>query len=108
MQGHPLAIDGILYYSSPYNQIYALDGATGQMIWTYKHKLNEDLVARQTHSPYNRGIVAGYGNLYMGTLDGKLAAIDMKTGEQVWRFFTAGGNDGTESDARKTWGGDSY
>ncbi|MEO6023204.1 MAG: PQQ-binding-like beta-propeller repeat protein [Burkholderiales bacterium] len=160
LQGIPLAIDGVLYYSSPYNQIYALDGASGQVLWTYKHKLNEDLVARQTHSPYNRGIAAGYGNLYMGTLDGKLAAIDMKTGklnwetklvdsekltvgftgapllvkdkviigaqggewpdrgpifgvnaktgEKVWRFFTAGGNEDTPSDARKTWGGDSY
>ncbi|OYW16986.1 MAG: hypothetical protein B7Z52_07535 [Burkholderiales bacterium 12-64-5] len=59
LQGFPLAIDGILYYSSPYNQVYALDGATGKMIWTYKQKLNEDLVARQTHSPYNRGLAAG-------------------------------------------------
>jgi len=74
LQGFPLAIDGILYYSSPYNQVYALDGATGQMLWTYKQKLNEDLVARQTHSPYNRGIAAGYGNIFIGTLDGKLAA----------------------------------
>ena len=72
LQGFPLAIDGILYYSSPYNQVYALDGASGQPVWTYKQKLNEDLVARQTHSPYNRGIAIGYGNIYMGTLDGKL------------------------------------
>ena len=84
LQGFPLAIDGVLYYSSPYNQVYALDGATGQVLWTYKQKLNEDLVARQTHSPYNRGIAAGYGNIYMGTLDGKLAAIDMKTGKLNW------------------------
>ena len=77
LQGFPLAIDGVLYYSSPYNQVYALDGATGQVLWTYKQKLNEDLVARQTHSPYNRGIAAGYGNIFIGTLDGKLAAIDM-------------------------------
>ena len=160
LQGFPLAIDGVLYYSSPYNQVYALDGATGRMIWTYKQKLNEDLVARQTHSPYNRGIAAGYGNIYMGTLDGKLVAIDMLTGKlnwetklidsekltvgftgaplmvkdkviigaqggewpyrgpifgvdakygtQVWRFFTVGGNDGSASDRRDTWGGDSW
>jgi len=160
LQGFPLAIDGVLYYSSPYNQVYALDGATGQMLWTYKQKLNEDLVARQTHSPYNRGIAAGYGNIFMGTLDGKLAAIDMKTGklswetklidsekltvgftgapllvkdkviigsqggewpyrgpifgvnaktgEKVWQFFTAGGNEGTASDRRDTWGNDSW
>ena len=84
LQSFPLAVDGVLYYSSPYNQVYALDGATGQMLWTYKQKLNEDLVARQTHSPYNRGIAAGYGNIYMGTLDGKLVAIDAKTGKLNW------------------------
>ncbi|HZP85849.1 MAG TPA: PQQ-binding-like beta-propeller repeat protein [Burkholderiales bacterium] len=84
LQGFPLAIDGVLYYSSPYDQVYALDGATGQILWTYKQKLNEDLVARQTHSPYNRGIAAGYGNIYIGTLDGKLAAIDAKTGQLKW------------------------
>lgn len=160
LQGHALVIDGILYYSSPYNQVYALDGATGKMIWTYKHKLNEDLVARQTHSPFNRGLAAGYGNLYMGTLDGKLAAIDAKTGKlnwetklvdsekltvgftgaplvvkdkviigaqggewpyrgpifgvdaktgkELWHFFTVAGNEGTKSDRRDTWGGDSW
>ena len=160
LQGFPLAIDGVLYYSSPYNQLYALDGATGNILWTYKHKLNEDLVARQTHSPYNRGIAAGFGNIYMGTLDGKLAAIDAKTGklnwetklvdsekltvgftgapllvkdkivigaqggewpyrgpifgvnartgEEVWHFFTVGGNDNSPSDRRDTWGNDSW
>jgi len=160
LQGMPLAIDGVLYYSSPYNQVYALDGASGKILWTYKQKLNEDLVARQTHSPYNRGIGAAYGNIYMGTLDGKLVAIDAKsgklnwetklvdsekltvgftgaplvvkdkvvigsqggewpyrgpifgvnakTGDKVWEFFTVGGNEGTKSDRRDTWGGDSW
>jgi alcohol dehydrogenase (cytochrome c) len=160
LQGFPLAIDGVVYYSSPYNQVYALDGATGQMLWTYKQKLNEDLVARQTHSPYNRGIAAGYGNIYMGTLDGKLVAIDMKTGklnwetklidserltvgftgapllvkntvvigsqggewpyrgpifgvnaqtgQMTWQFYTVAGNEGTPTDRRDTWGGDSW
>ena len=160
LQGFPLAIDGVLYYSSPYNQVYALDGATGQMLWTYKQKLDEDLVARQTHSPYNRGIAAGYGNIFMGTLDGKLVAIDMKTGKlswetklldsakltvgftgapllvkntviigaqggewpyrgpifgvnaqtgkETWKFYTVGGNEGTPSDRRDTWGNDSW
>lgn len=85
LQGFPLAIDGVLYYSSPYNQLYALDGATGRPIRVYKQKLNEEeLVARQTHSPYNRDIAAGYGSIHMGTLDGELVAVDMKTGELKW------------------------
>ena len=84
LQSFPLVADGVLYYSGSYNQVFALDGATGQMIWAYKQKLNEDLVTKQTHSPYNRGIALGYGNVYMGTLDGKLVAIDMKTGKLNW------------------------
>jgi PQQ-dependent dehydrogenase (methanol/ethanol family) len=84
LQSYPLAVDGVLYYSGSYNQVWALDGATGEVLWQYKQKLNEDLVAKQTHSPYNRGLAAGDGNLYMGTLDGKLVAIDMKSGKQVW------------------------
>src|SRR6202521_2391897 len=84
LQGYPLAADGVLYYSGSYNQLWALDGATGQVLWQYKQKLNEDLVAKQTHSPYNRGIAIGFGNIYMGTLDGKLVAVDMKTGKLNW------------------------
>src|SRR5438105_532539 len=84
LQSFPLVADGILYYTGSHNQIFALDGATGNLIWAYKQKLNEDLVAKQTHSPYNRGIAIGFGNIYMGTLDGKLVAVDMKTGKQAW------------------------
>src|SRR5207244_6521532 len=76
--------DGILDYTGPHNQRFALDGAAGNLIWAYKQKLNEDLGSKQTHSPYNRGIAIGFGNIYMGTLDGKLAAIDMKTGKLNW------------------------
>lgn len=160
LQSMPLVADGTLYYSGPYNQVFALDGATGEVLWYYRQKLNEDLVSKQTHSPYNRGIALGMGNVYMGTLDGKLVAIDMKsgdlkwevklldsehltvgftgaplfvkdkvvigsqggewpyrgpifgvnakTGEEVWKFYTVGGNEGTKSDARNTWGNDSW
>ena len=159
LQSYPLVVDGILYYSGSYNQVWALDGATGEVLWQYKQKLNEDLVAKQTHSPYNRGIAIGYGNIYMGTLDGKLVAIDMKTGKlawetklvnsekltvgftgapllvkdkviigaqggewpdrgpifgvdartgkQLWRFYTVGGEEGN-GDARNTWLNDSW
>src|SRR3977135_3461944 len=46
LQSFPLVADGILYYSGSYNQVYALDGATGELKWAYKQKLNEDLVAK--------------------------------------------------------------
>ena len=84
LQSTPLALDGVLYYSGSYSRVYALDGATGKTIWAYAPELDEELVAKQTHSPYNRGIAIGHGNLYVGTVDGRLIALDLKTGKPVW------------------------
>jgi alcohol dehydrogenase (cytochrome c) len=84
LQTMPLAADGVLYYSGSYSRVFALDGATGKLIWSYFPDLNEQLVAQQTHSPYNRGVAIGLGNVYVGTVDGRLIAVDMKTGKPVW------------------------
>src|SRR6266571_4788484 len=84
LQSTPLALDGVLYYSGSYSHVYALDGATGKTIWSYTPELDEELVAKQTHSPYNRGIALGQGNLYVGTVDGRLIALNLKTGKPVF------------------------
>ena len=80
----PLAKDGILYYSGSYSKVFAVKGDTGEILWSYVPKLDEETVARQTHSPYNRGMAMGDGKLYVGTVDGRLIALDMKTGQPVW------------------------
>src|SRR5271168_3637442 len=84
IQSMPLAKDGVLYYSGSYSRVFALDGATGKVLWTYFPELDDQLVARQTHSPYNRGMAMGDGKLYVGTVDGRLIALDMKTGKPAW------------------------
>jgi alcohol dehydrogenase (cytochrome c) len=84
LQSMPLAADGKLYYSGSYSRVFALDGATGQVIWSYFPALDDELIARQTHSPYNRGVALGQGKVFVGTVDGRLIALDMKTGKPVW------------------------
>ncbi len=84
LQSMPLVADGILYYSGSYSRVFALDGATGKLVWSYFPELNDALVARQTHSPYNRGLALGEGKVFVGTVDGRLIALDMKTGKPVW------------------------
>ena len=49
LQSMPLVADGTLYYSGSYSRVFALDGATGQVKWTYFPKLDDDLVKAQTH-----------------------------------------------------------
>jgi alcohol dehydrogenase (cytochrome c) len=84
LQSTPLVADGVLYYSGSYSRLFALDGATGQVKWTYFPELNEDLIATQTHSPYNRGIALGFGKIFVGTVDGRLIAVDQNTGKPAW------------------------
>src|SRR6267378_3139730 len=84
LQSMPLVADGTLYYSGSYSRVFALDGATGQVKWSYIPKLDEELVSAQTHSPYNRGIALGMDKVYVGTVDGRLIALDMQTGKVAW------------------------
>ncbi len=84
VQSMPLAKDGVVYYSASYSKVFALKGDTGEVLWSFVPKLDDDLVARQTHSPYNRGMAMGDGKLYIGTVDGRLFALDAKTGQPVW------------------------
>ena len=84
LQSMPLVADGILYYSGSYSRLFALNGATGQVKWSFFPQLDDDLVAVQTHSPYNRGIALGNGKVFVGTVDGRLIAVDMETGKPAW------------------------
>src|SRR6266704_4320134 len=61
LQSTPLVVDGVLYYTGSYSRTFALNGATGELIWSYFPELDEALIARQTHSPYNRGAALGEG-----------------------------------------------
>src|SRR4051794_9798896 len=84
LQSMPLAADGVLYYTGSYSRTFALNGATGEVIWSYFPELDEALIARQTHSPYNRGVALGDGKVFVGTMDGRLIALDAKTGKVAW------------------------
>src|SRR6266567_58674 len=84
VQSMPLVADGVLYYTGSYSRTFALNGATGEVIWSYFPELDEALIKRQTHSPYNRGVAIGEGKVFVGTMDGRLIALDMKTGKPAW------------------------
>ena len=67
LQSMPLVSNGVLYYTGSYSRVWALEAATGKPLWSYFPKLNDDLVAAQTHSPYTRGIAIGHGKVFVGT-----------------------------------------
>ena len=82
METAPIVVDGVMYITTSYNHLYALDAATGKEFWHYKHKMGP--VTTFCCGPNNRGVAVMGDRLYMGTLDAKLLAFDAKTGKVLW------------------------
>jgi len=82
METSPIVVDGVMYITTSYNHLYALDAATGKEFWHYKHK--QGPVMTFCCGPNNRGVAIMNDRLYMATLDAKLLAFDAKTGKVLW------------------------
>ncbi|HEX2219225.1 MAG TPA: PQQ-binding-like beta-propeller repeat protein [Gemmatimonadales bacterium] len=82
METAPIVVDGIMYLTTSYNHVYAVDAATGKQFWHYKHKMGP--ITTFCCGPNNRGVAIHGNHLIMGTLDAKLVALDAKTGKLVW------------------------
>ncbi len=82
METAPIVVDGVMYITTSYNHIYALDAVTGKEFWHYKHK--QGPVTTYCCGPNNRGVAILGDRVYMGTLDAKLVSLDAKTGKVLW------------------------
>jgi glucose dehydrogenase len=82
METSPLIINGVMYATTSFNHVYALNAATGEQIWHYKHKMGP--ITTYCCGPNNRGVAALGDKVYLGTLDAKLVALDAKSGKVVW------------------------
>ena len=80
-QAPPIVNNGIMFVSTPQNQVLALDAKSGELLWRYKRDLPEDLF--QLH-PTNRGVGLYEDKVYLATLDAHVVALDAKTGKVVW------------------------
>ena len=82
METAPIVVDGVMFLTTSYNHVYAVDAATGKEFWHYKHKMGP--VTTFCCGPNNRGVAIAGGKVFMGTLDAKLVALDAKTGKLAW------------------------
>ncbi len=82
METSPIVVNGVMYVTTSYSHVYALDAKTGVEIWHFKPKLGP--VTTFCCGPNNRGVAVYNDRVYVGTLDAKLVALDAKTGDVVW------------------------
>ena len=84
----PLVVDGVMYTTGTWNILHALDAATGEELWRYDPKLPRHWIRYTCCGPVNRGAALWKGRVYFGTIDGRLIAVDAKTGELAWEVQT--------------------
>lgn len=79
----PLVVDGMMYVATNPSTVWALNAATGERVWAYVPELDEAVVSRSFFA-HTRGLSIGDGRVYMGTADGRVVALDEKTGKVLW------------------------
>ncbi len=84
VEGHqapPIVNNGVMFISTPRNQVLALNAKTGDLIWQYQREFGEDVV--HPH-PTNRGVALYGDKVYLATMDTHVIALDANTGKVVW------------------------
>jgi PQQ-dependent dehydrogenase (methanol/ethanol family) len=83
LETSPIVVNGVMYVTTSFSHVYALNAQTGEELWHYKHQLGP--ITTYCCGPNNRGVAVSEDKVYLGTLDGKLVALDTKTGNKVWQ-----------------------
>ncbi len=89
----PIVVDGVAYVSTTWSKVYAVDAKTGRQIWFFDPKTPGEAGLLACCDAVNRGVAVYKGKVYVGTLDGRLIAIDARTGKQVWSTMTVPENE---------------
>ena len=84
----PLVVDGVLYTTSAWSKAYALNAATGELLWSYDPKVPGAAGAKACCDVNSRGPALYEDNLIIATLDGRLIALDRETGAEIWSTVT--------------------
>jgi quinohemoprotein ethanol dehydrogenase len=84
----PLVIDGTIYITTAWSKVKAYDGVTGKLRWEYDPKVPGEAGVNACCDVVNRGVAAWGDRLFLGTLDGRLVALDRNSGKEIWSKVT--------------------
>jgi quinohemoprotein ethanol dehydrogenase len=85
----PVVVDGVMYVSSAWSKVFALDAKTGKEIWSFDPKVPGPADLPLCCDVVNRGVAVYKGKVYVGTIDARLIALDAATGAVIWSVATA-------------------
>ena len=83
-----LVVDGVMYTTSSWSIVHAIDARTGQRLWTYDPEVDKGKAAHSCCDVVNRGVAVWEGQVFVGAFDGRLVALDAATGDVNWSVPT--------------------
>jgi quinohemoprotein ethanol dehydrogenase len=84
----PIVVDGVMYFSTAWSKVIAMDAATGKRLWEFDPNVPPAWAINLCCDVVNRGVAVWKGKVFVGTLDGRLIALDAATGKPVWETLT--------------------
>ena len=88
IEATPLVVDGIMFISGPWSIVYAIDTRKGKILWTYDPQVPKGFGEKACCDVVNRGLAMYKGNIFVGTLDGRLVSINAATGKKKWEVLS--------------------
>jgi len=88
LEATPLVSDGVLYTTSAWSVVYAIDARTGAVLWRHDPGVPKDHAKFVCCDVVNRGVALYGDKVYVGTIDGRLVALDRKSGAVAWSVQT--------------------
>ncbi|MFC3227516.1 PQQ-dependent dehydrogenase, methanol/ethanol family [Marinibaculum pumilum] len=88
VEATPLVVDGVMYVTSSWSIVHAIDVRSGEEIWTYDPQVPRDYAEKGCCDVVNRGVALHKGKVIVATYDGRLIALDSASGEPAWEVDT--------------------
>ena len=84
----PIVVDGVMYISTAWSKVMAVNAATGEVLWRYDPQVDGSKGAHACCDVVNRGVAVWEGKVFVGTIDGRLVALDAESGAELWDVVT--------------------
>ena len=88
LEATPIVDNGIMFVSSTWSVVHAVDAKTGKELWVYDPDVPRSWARKVCCDVVNRGVAVWEGQVYFGTIDGRLISLDTKTGKKIWEINT--------------------
>lgn len=84
----PVVVDGVMYFTTAWSKVFAVRAATGEKLWSYDPQVPPEWAINTCCDVVNRGAAVWQGKIFVGTLDGRLIALDATNGKLLWETLT--------------------